>query len=172
MTTKQSQASYGSDIAANVLRDLGIEYAAFNPGSTYRGLHDSIVNYLGNRDPELILCCHEAIAVSMAHGYAKVAGKPMAAMMHDTVGLLNAPNAIYAAWHDQAPVILIGANGPMAIEKRRAGIDWVHTALGPGNVIRDYVKWDTQPFSLAGIPDALIRAYRVAMTEPRGPVYV
>jgi thiamine pyrophosphate-dependent acetolactate synthase large subunit-like protein len=172
MTKKSLPASYGSDMAANILRELGIEYAAFNPGSSYRGLHDSIVNYLGNQDPELILCCHESIAVSMAHGYAKVTGKPMAAMMHDTVGLLNAPNAIYAAWQDQTPVLLVGANGPMAIEKRRAGIDWVHTSLVPGNVIRDYIKWDTQPFSLASIPDALIRAYRVAMTEPRGPVYV
>jgi len=170
--TKKSQAKYGSDMMADMLRALGIEYAAINPGSSYRGLHDSIANYLGNRDPQLILCCHEAIAVSMAHGYTKVTGKPMVALVHDTVGLLNATNAIYAAWLDQVPVLIVGASGPMAIEKRRPYIDWIHTALVSGNVVRDYVKWDDQPGSLASVPDSLIRAYRVAMTEPRGPVYV
>ena len=172
MVVNQPQARYGSDMAADVLRALGIEYAALNPGATFRGLHDSIVNYLGNHDPQLILCCHEAIAVSIAHGYAKATGKPMVAMAHDTVGLLNAADAIYAAWLDQAPVLLVGATGPMAVEKRRPWIDWIHTALVTGNLVRDYVKWDDQPFSLASIPDSLIRAYRVAMTEPRGPVYV
>ena len=94
MATQQSQAKYGSDMVADLLRSLGIEYAALNPGSSYRALHDSIVNYLGNHDPQLVLCGHEGIAVSVAHGYANVARKPMVAMVHDTVGLLNATNAI------------------------------------------------------------------------------
>ena len=97
MVGQQFQARYGSDMVAEVLRALNVEYAALNPGPSYHGLHDSIVNYLGNHDPQLILCCHEAIAVSLAHGYAKVAGTAMVAMAHDTVGLLNAANAIYAA---------------------------------------------------------------------------
>jgi thiamine pyrophosphate-dependent acetolactate synthase large subunit-like protein len=172
MAFKKSRPKYGSDVVADVLRSLGMEYATINPGATLSGLHDSIVNYLGNRDPELILCCHEAIAVSMALGYSQVERKPMAVMLHDTMGLLNATNAIYSAWLVHAPVMLVGGSGPMADEKKLAWIDWIHSALISGNVIRDFVKWDHQPFSLASIPDALIRAYRVAMTEPHGPVYV
>lgn len=172
MVVKQHKEMYGSDMMADMLRALDIEYVALNPGATLRGLHDSIVNHLGNHHPQLILCCHEAIAISIAHGYGKVARKPMAAMVHDTVGLLNATNCIYAAWLDQAPVLVIGGTGPMAIEQRRAMIDWIHTSLINGNAIRDYVKWDDQPFSLASVPDSFLRAYRVAMTEPRGPVYV
>ncbi len=172
MDVVQSPAKYGSDMMADVIRALGIEYVALTPGSTIRGLHDSLVNYLGSHHPELITCCHEAIAISMAQGYAKVAKKPMMVMVHDTVGLLNAVNSIYSAWEDQAPMLVIGGTGPMAIEKRRAWIDWVHTALVTGNLVRDFVKWDDQPFSMASVPDSLLRAYRVATTEPQGPVYV
>ncbi len=157
---------------ADMLRMLDIKYAAMNPGSSYRGLHDSIVNYLGNNKPEIILCAHEGIAVAMAQGYGKVAGKPMAAMVHYVVGLLHGTLAIYNAWLDEAPILVIGATGPMNIDRRRPGIDWIHTALIQGNVVRDYVKWDDQPSNLAGVPDSFIRAYQIATTDPQGPVYI
>lgn len=157
---------------AEMLRLLDIEYVAFNPGSTFRGLHDSIVNYLGNHKPETIMCNHEGIAIAFAQGYAKVAGKPMAAIVHDVVGLLHCGMHIYSAWLDKSPMLIIGGTGPVDTEKRRPGIDWTHTALVEGNVVRDYVKFDDQPSSLAGVPDALIRAYQIATAEPQGPVYV
>ncbi|MFC1814804.1 thiamine pyrophosphate-binding protein [Thermodesulfobacteriota bacterium] len=172
MKSSDFQARYGSDVMADMLRILDIKYAAINPGSTYRGLHDSIVNHLGNNKPEIILCNHEGIAVSMAHGYGKVAGRPIAAMVHNVVGLLHSTMAIYNAWLDEAPMIVIGATGPMDIEKRRPRIDWIHTAMIQGNVVRDYVKWDDQPSSLAGVPDSFIRAHQIATTDPQGPVYV
>ncbi|MBI4283630.1 MAG: thiamine pyrophosphate-binding protein [Chloroflexi bacterium] len=172
MNRRNSQVRYGSDMMADMLRRLGIDYAAINPGSTFRGLHDSIVNYLGNTKPEIILCNHEGIAVAIADGYGKVAGKPMAAIVHNVVGLLNATNAIYNSWMSDSPMLILGGTGPMAIEKRRPGIDWIHTALVQGNVVRDYVKWDDQPSSLAGVPDSFIRAYQIATTDPRGPVYI
>ena len=165
-------AQYGSDLIVDVLRALGIEYAALNPGATFRGLHDSLVNYGGNERPGIIQCCHEEIAVAVAHGYAKAAGKPMAAIVHDVVGLQHASMAIFNAWCDRVPILVLGGTGPMAIEKRRPWIDWIHTALVQGQAVRDYVKWDDQPASLASIPEALIRGYRIATTEPQGPVYV
>lgn len=163
---------YGSDLIVDVLRALGIEYAALNPGATFRGLHDSLVNYGGNHRPELIQCCHEEIAVALAHGYAKAAGRPMAAILHDVVGLQHATMAIFNAWCDQVPLLLLGGTGPMAAEKRRPWIDWIHTALVQGTLVRDYVKWDDQPASLASIPEALIRGHRIATTGPTGPIYV
>ena len=172
MNHSDSPARYGSDVMAEMLRRLDIKYAIINPGSTFRGLHDSIVNYLGNNNPEIILCTHEGIAVSMAHGYGKVAGKPVAAMVHNVVGLLHGTMAIYNAWLDEAPMLVIGGTGPMDIEKRRPWIDWIHTALVQGNVVRDYVKWDDQPTSLAGVPDSFIRAHQIATTDPQGPVYI
>src|SRR5262249_12462068 len=108
-----------------------VPYAALNPGASYRGLHDSIVNYGGNK-PVMMLCQHEETAVQIAHGYAKASGKPMVAILHNLVGLLHANMAIYYAYADRAPVFIIGATGPMDETKRRPRIDWIHTALGPG----------------------------------------
>ncbi len=164
--------AYGSDLIVDVLRDLGIEYAALNPGATFRGLHDSLVNYGGNERPGIIQCCHEEIAVAVAHGYAKAAGKPMAAIVHNVVGLQHASMAIFNAWCDRVPMLVLGGTGPMAVEKRRPWIDWIHTALVQGNQVRDYVKWDDQPASLPSVPEAIIRGHRIALTEPQGPVYL
>jgi len=166
-----AQQRFGSDVVVDLLRGFGIEYAALNPGATYRGLHDSIVNYGGNK-PEMILCTHEEIAVSIAHGYAKVTGKPMAAIVHDVVGLLHAAMTIYYAFIDRVPLVLIGATGPLDRTKRRPYIDWIHSALVQGNAVRDYVKWDDQPATIADFPASFARAYRIATTEPAGPVYL
>lgn len=166
------QAQYGSDLIVDLFKAYGIEYAALNPGATFRGLHDSIVNYGGNRTPQIILCNHEEIAVAVAQGYAKATGRPMAAVVHNVVGLLHAAMAIYTAWLDRTPLLVMGGTGPMAVETRRPWIDWIHTALVQGNAVRDYVKWDDQPSSLQGIIESFIRGYRIATTEPQGPVYL
>jgi acetolactate synthase I/II/III large subunit len=163
---------YGSDLVVDLLRAVGIEYVALNPGATYRGLHDSLVNYGGNRAPELVLTTHEEIAVAMAHGYAKARGAPMAAVVHDIVGLQHASMAIFNAFCDRAPVLVLGATGPMDATRRRPWIDWIHTALVQGTQVRDYVKLDDQPASVAALPEAFLRAWRVARTEPMGPVYL
>ena len=177
MSTKQSGSSrlkpqYGSDLIVDLIKAMEIEYVAFNPGSTFRGLHDSIVNYGGNKSPEVITCCHEEISVAIAHGYAKASGRPMVAIVHDVVGLQHATMAIYNAWCDRVPVLVLGGCAPMDSVKRRPWIDWVHTALVQGNLVRDFVKWDDQPASVEAFPESLIRALRVATTDPEGPVYV
>lgn len=169
---KRPMAEYGSDLVVDLMKAYGIEYAAFNPGATFRGIHDSIVNYGGNQCPEVIECCHEEVSVAIAHGYAKATGRPMAAIAHNIVGLQHASMAIFNAWCARVPVMVMGGTGPMDTTRRRPWIDWVHTALVQGNLVRDYVKWDDQPFSAASIPDSFIRAYRLAVTEPCGPVYL
>jgi len=148
-----------------------VEYIALNPGASYRGLHDSLVNYGGNK-PEIILCTHEEVAVSIAHGYAKATGRPMAAAVHDTVGLLHAAMTIYYANVDRCPVLVLGATGPLDRTKRRPYIDWIHSSLVNGNAVRDYTKWDDQPSTIADFPTSFARAYRIATTEPWGPVYL
>ncbi|MHB8630352.1 MAG: thiamine pyrophosphate-binding protein [Candidatus Limnocylindria bacterium] len=164
-------ARYGSDVIVDLLQGFGIEYAALNPGATYRGLHDSIVNYGGNR-PEIITCTHEEIAVAIAHGYTKVTGRPMAAIVHDVVGLLHSAMAIYYAHIDRVPILVLGATGPLDRSKRRPHIDWIHSALVQGNAVRDYVKWDDQPASVADFGPSFARGYRIATQEPCGPVYL
>jgi len=129
------------------------------------------VNYGGNK-PEIVLAQHEKIAVQIAHGYAKATGRPMAAIAHDTVGLLHATNAIYYAYLDRAPVIVMGARGPMDTTRRRPHIDWIHTTVLQGQAVRDYVKWDRQPVNAQEVIDSFARAYRVAMHESQGPVYL
>jgi thiamine pyrophosphate-dependent acetolactate synthase large subunit-like protein len=164
--------AFGSDVIADTLRALDIPYIALNPGASYRGLHDSLVNYLGNSAPQMLLCLHEESAVAIAHGYAKVTGRAMAAAVHSNVGLMHATMAIFNAWCDRMPVLVLGATGPVDATKRRPWIDWIHTARDQGALVRPYVKWDDQPASPGAAREALMRAMWIAQTAPMGPVYV
>jgi thiamine pyrophosphate-dependent acetolactate synthase large subunit-like protein len=165
-----SANGWGSDRIVRLLTELGYRYVAFNPGATFRGLHDSLANVDGA--PHIVMATHEEISVAIAHGYAKAAGEPMAALVHDVVGLQHASMAVYNAWCDQAPVLVLGGTGPVDAAHRRPYIDWVHTALVQGQLVRDYVKWDDQPASLAASLDAVARADRIIRAEPPGPAYV
>ncbi len=162
---------WASDVIVDLLHAYDLPYAALNPGASYRGLHDSIVNYGANR-PVMMLCQHEETAVQIAHGFSKASGKPMVAILHNLVGLLHANMAIYYAYADRVPVFVVGATGPMDESKRRPRIDWIHTALVQGEAVRAYTKWDYQPAVIDGVPEAFARAYSVMMTEPRGPIYM
>jgi thiamine pyrophosphate-dependent acetolactate synthase large subunit-like protein len=163
---------WGSDPLAAMLRAMDIEYVALTPGASFRGLHDSLVNYLGNRRPEILLSLHEESAVAIAHGYAKAAGKPMAVALHSNVGLMHAAMAIFNAWCDRAPILLFGAIGPMDAALRRPWVDWIHTSRDLGALIRGYTKWDDQPASVPAALEAMLRARIIATTPPQGPVFV
>jgi len=165
-------AQFGSDVAADALRALDVPYIALNPGASYRGLHDSLVNYLGNARPQMLLCLHEESAVAIAQGFAKVTGKAMAVAVHSNVGLMHATMAIFNAWCDRMPMVILGATGPVDAAKRRPWIDWIHTARDQGALIRGYTKWDDQPASPAAAREAILRAGWIANTSPRGPTYV
>ena len=168
---RKSRAEYGSDLMAEMLRELGIKYIALNPGASYRGLHDSIVNFEGENGPQMILCTHEEIAVGIANGYARVTGEIMATGLHDIVGLQHASMNLFNAWCDRTPIFNLGGGGPLNTTNRRS-TDWVHTALIQGNMVREFVKYDDQPNSVDAVPESFLKAYRIAMTEPKGPVYV
>jgi thiamine pyrophosphate-dependent acetolactate synthase large subunit-like protein len=163
---------WGSDAVAAILRALEIPYLALNPGASYRGLHDSIVNYLGNTQPQMLLCLHEESAVAIAQGYAKVSDKMMGAVVHSNVGLMHASMAIFNAWCDRIPMLILGATGPWDAAKRRPWIDWIHTASDQGALVRDFTKWDNQPASVPAAYEAILRAAQIANTAPRGPTYV
>lgn len=171
MSETNGAKRYGSDLMVDAMQAYGFRYVSLNPGSSYRGLHDSIVNYGGN-SPEMIECPHEKVAVGVAHGYAKASGEPMAVILHNTVGLLQGTMGIYYAYIDRAPVVVFGGAGPMDLTRRRPNIDWIHTANVQGNAVRDYTKWDDQPYSIAAVPETVARGYRVAMSQPQGPVYI
>ncbi len=165
-------ALFGSDVVAETLRALEIPYIALNPGASYRGFHDSLVNHLGNVQPQMLLCLHEESAVAIAHGYAKVTGRPMAAAVHSNVGLMHATMAIFNAWCDRMPVLVLGATGPVDAPKRRPWIDWIHTARDQGALVRPYTKWDDQPASAEAAREAVLRAFWLARSSPMAPVYV
>ena len=168
---RKANTRYQSDVIVDLIKAFDFPAIPLNPGASYRGLHDSLVNY-GEDDPPMILCNHEKLAVQIAHGYAKATGKPMPAIVHNVVGLLHAPLAVYYAYIDRCPVFLIGATGPMNEQLRRPFIDWIHTAFAQGSAIRDYTKWDYQPGSIHGVSDSFARAYSIMMTEPQGPIYM
>jgi thiamine pyrophosphate-dependent acetolactate synthase large subunit-like protein len=164
--------AFGSDVVAETLRALEVPYIAVTPGASYRGLHDSIVNYLGNATPQMLLCVHEEAAVAIAHGYAKVTGRALAAAVHSNVGLQHATMAMFNAWCDRMPVLVLGATGPVDAVKRRPWIDWIHTARDQGALVREYTKWDDQPASPGAAREALLRGTWIANTAPQGPVYI
>ncbi|MEQ8603218.1 MAG: thiamine pyrophosphate-binding protein [Marivibrio sp.] len=170
--TSPAEAGWGSDALARMLRALGVRYVALNPGSSFRGLHDSLVNHLGNREPKMLLCLHEEHAVAIAHGWAKVTGEPMAVVLHANVGLMHAAMAVYNAWCDRVPMLILGATGPVDADRRRPWIDWIHTSRDQGALIRPYVKWDDQPAGLQASLDATARAWTVTRTAPHAPTYV
>ena len=155
-----------------MLRALDIEFIALTPGASFRGLHDSLVNHLGNERPTLLLTVHEEHAVAIAHGYARVTGRAMAVALHANVGLMHATMAIFNAWCDRVPMLLLGGVGPMDAVQRRPWVDWIHTARDLGALVRGYTKWDDQPGSVAAAIEAMLRAHRIALTAPCGPVYV
>jgi len=159
----------GSDFMLDVLKHLGFEYICANPGSSFRALHESIINYGGNRSPELITCCHEEQSVAMADGYAKIEGKPLAVMAHSTVGLQHAAMAIYNAYAGRGPVFLILGN-TIDVAARRPGVEWYHSAQDAAAMVRDYSKWDDLPISLTHFAESAVRAYKISMTPPMGPV--
>src|ERR1700722_18087381 len=159
----------GSDFMVDVIKSLGIEYVACNPGSSFRGLHESVINYGGNENPEFITCCHEESAVAMAHGYSKIEGKPMAVFLHGDVGLQHASMAIFNAFCDRAPVYLIVGNA-LEINSRRPGVEWDHSVQDAAAIVRDSLKWDDMPISLDHFAESAVRAYKIAMTPPMAPV--
>ena len=169
---RPGETFWGSDAVAMMLRELDIPYIALVPGASYRGLHDSIVNLLGNRAPQMLLCVHEETAVAIAHGYAKVTDKMMASGLHANIGLMRAIMSIYNAWCDRTPIMILGATGPWDATQRRPWIDWIHTTADQGGLIRNFTKWDNQPGSAGAAIEALMRASQIAQTAPKGPVYI
>jgi acetolactate synthase-1/2/3 large subunit len=159
----------GSDFMVDVIKSLGIDYVCANPGSSFRGLHESIINYGGNRSPEFITCCHEESSVGMAHGYAKIDGKPLLVMAHGTVGLQHAAMAVYNAYCDRVPVLIIGGN-LIDATRRLSQIEWAHSVQDAAALLRDFVKWDDLPVSLPHFAESAVRAYKIAMTPPMMPV--
>jgi len=159
----------GGDFMTDVLKSLGFEYILANPGSSFRGLHESIVNYGGNKNPEFITCCHEESSVAMAHGYSKIEGKPGCVFAHGTVGLQHAAMALYNAYCDRAPVYVIVGNTVDAVS-RRPGVEWEHSVQDAASLVRDFTKWDDLPASLPHFAESAVRAYKVAMTPPMMPV--
>ena len=165
-----NQTSSGGDFMVDVLNSLGIEYLAINCASSYRGLHEAAVNHANNK-PEILTCVHEDIAVHIAQGYAKMAGRPMAMACHGVVGLQHATMAIYNAWCDRVPVIVLGGN-IMEADKRAPGAEWVHSGVDIGQIVREFTKWDDQPASLQHFAESAVRAYKIATTPPMGPVFL
>ena len=159
----------GSDFMVDVLKSLGFDYICANPGSSFRGIHESVINYGGNKSPELITCCHEESSVAMAHGYAKVEGKPLGVFAHGTVGLQHASMAIYNAWCDRVPVYVMLGN-QLDATMRRPGAEWAHSVQDAAAMVRDYTKWDDTPMSLPHFAESAVRAYKIAMTPPMAPV--
>src|SRR3990172_8448105 len=166
------EPAWASDVAAAMLHATGIKYVSLNPGASYRGFHDSLVNFLGNRAPQLLLCLHEDHVVSIAHGYAKATDEAMACVLHSNVGLMHGLMGIFNAWCDRVPMLVLGATGPVEIEKRRPWVDWIHTTADQGALLRNFTKWDNTPASAPAAVEALLRAQQIARTAPKGPTYV
>lgn len=166
------EGQWGSDAIAEMLRRADIPYVPFTSGSSFRGLHESLVNYLGDSSPQMILSLHEEHCISMAHAYYKITGKPLVALVHTNVGLMHATMTLYNAWCDRIPMVLLMATGPLDAEHRDRPLEWVHTVNDPATLVRDYTKWDDQPTSINAFLKAVLRAKKIATTVPRAPTFL
>ena len=166
-----SDQRWGSDVIADFLKAHGFEFVSFNPGASFRAIEESIVNYNDNT-PTVIQAQNEGLSVAIAHGYAKATGDPALCLLHNTVGTLNGAMGIYNAYVDRVPLLLVGGSGPLRKSKRRPWIDWIHTNLDQGALVREYTKWDDEPAHIDGVAESIVRAYNVANTRPKGPVYL
>jgi acetolactate synthase-1/2/3 large subunit len=159
----------GADFMVDVIKSLGFDYICSNPGESFRGLHESVINYGDNQKPEFLTCCHEESSVAMAHGYAKIEGKPLCIFAHGTVGLQHAAMAIYNAYCDSVPVYIIVGN-ILDATMRVPGGDWNHSVQDAAAMVREFIKWDDTPVSLQHFAESAVRAYKIAMTPPMKPV--
>jgi thiamine pyrophosphate-dependent acetolactate synthase large subunit-like protein len=170
-TLSHTQAPDGSDFMVDVIKTLNINYLPANPASSFRGLHESLINYGKNTKPEFLTCMHEESAVALAHGYFKIAGKPLLTLCHGTVGLQHASMAVYNAWCDRVPVVIVGGND-LDAARRPPGVPTFHSAQDINALVRDFTKWDDTPVSLQHFAQSFVRAYKIAMTPPYGPVAI
>lgn len=168
---ERGPAEWGSDVVVDLLHELDVPYVPMNPGSSFRGLHDSLVNHGGNTDPQLLLCLHEEVAVALAHGWAKATGRLGVAAIHDLVGLQHASMAVYDAFCDRTPLLLLGGSGPADPAQRRP-IDWIHSATTQAQLVRDFTVWDAEPMTPAAFAADVVRARQRALSAPQGPAYV
>ena len=164
---------YVSDGVVELLSRLGCRYLPLNPGASFRGLHDSLVNFTPaeGEAPVPILCGHEEIAVAAAHAYAKATDTVGCAVVHDLVGLMHASMAVFNAWCDRVPMVVLGGGGPVAPSRRRP-IDWTHAANAQSGLVRPFVKWDADPVESQELLDCIAQAWQLASSEPRRPTYV
>lgn len=169
--SNNTEQEWGSDFVADFLCEYGFDFLSFNPGASFRGIEESVVNYRDNT-PEVIETPHESLSVSIAHGYAKATGEPAVCALHDVVGTMHGTLSIFSAWCDRVPVLILAGAGPMRKSKRRPWIDWVHTAQIQGNLVRGFTKWDDQPAHVDGVSDSLLRGVKIANTSPKGPTYI
>jgi thiamine pyrophosphate-dependent acetolactate synthase large subunit-like protein len=166
-----NQPLWASDVMAATLRELGFPYVALVPGASYAALHDSIVNYLGNHDPKILLCLHEEHAAFIGSGYAQVTGEPMLIIVHTNVGLMHASMGIFDTWCGRQPMVVIGT-AAFDSETRTPWIEWIHSSADQASMVRGFVKWDDEPHSPGAAIDSLRRATLLARAEPPGPTLV
>src|SRR5436305_806431 len=159
-------------MAAHMLRRLCMPYVSLKPRASNRRIYDRLINKISNEMPSIIICLHEDQSVAIAHGYAKATGEPMACVLHSNVGLLHGMMGLFSAWCDRVPMIVLGATGPVAAEKRRPWIDWIHTSRDQGAYIRSIIKWDDQPTSPAALVESMTRGHLMTRSAPTAPVYI
>jgi thiamine pyrophosphate-dependent acetolactate synthase large subunit-like protein len=161
----------GSDFMVDVIKTLNIKYLPANPASSYRAIHESLIDYGKNTMPEFLTCTHEEAGVGIAHGYYKIANKPLMTLCHGTVGLMHATMNIYNAYCDRVPVIVVNGNDLDAAH-RPPGVPTVHSAQDINAIVREFTKWDDTPVSAQHFSESFVRAYQIAMTPPCAPVAI
>jgi acetolactate synthase-1/2/3 large subunit len=171
LLANQPVAEYGSDLIAELIGHLGHDYIFLTPGSSFRGVHDSLVNHTRNHKPQIILVAHEEMAVAMAQGYCKATGRPAMCFLHDLVGVQHATMAFYNAMADRMPVVVLGGSGPADPAHRRK-TDWIHSANTQCDIVRDVTKWTDEPITLQACLDSMARAQHIATSAPSAPTYV
>jgi acetolactate synthase-1/2/3 large subunit len=175
VTTKVENAAQAY---LELLASRGIEYFFANPGTDFASIIDGFARREaeGKAFPRPMAVPHETPLVSMAHGYYLITGKPQAAMVHVGIGTANGLGALMTAHRARVPILFSAGRTPITEEGNPASrgvyIHWGQEAYDQAGIVREYVKWDYELRDPSHLEDVVDRAIALAMTEPRGPVYL
>jgi acetolactate synthase-1/2/3 large subunit len=168
-----------ADLLLRRLHAAGVDCFFANAGTDFPSIIESFARGAESAAPlpRPMLVPHENAAVAMAHGVYMVSGRPQAVMVHTTVGTGNTLNALINAGRDGVPLLLLAGRTPVTEHAGLQGvrnryIHWAQEMFDQAGMLREIVKWDYELRRAEHVEDVVARALEIAMTPPRGPVYL
>lgn len=161
------------------LQDLGVEFIFANFGSDHPAIIEEIAaaRAEGRPLPRVITCPNEMVGMSAAHGFASVTGRPQAVLVHVECGTQALAGAVHNAAKGRIPIFIFAGASPLTQEGEEAGsrnefIQWIQDVHDQRGIVRGYMRYENEIRTAANVPQLVARAFQIARSDPKGPVYL